>query len=76
MHALPSHPFSLITLAVAAALAVVVLMLTAGLELGALDLSLGGGAADPQPVTDTPPANPTWLHDPLASPIETLTGKS
>ena len=73
MHALPSHPWTPLVLAIVAAL--LALIVLAAPDLVSLDLSIGSEAPPAQPVTASPPveADPTWLRDPLASPIETLT---
>ena len=74
MHALPSYPWSPSTIAIVAVLLAMLALAAAGLDAGALDITIGGSATDAQPITDAPPADPTWLRDPLASPIEILKG--
>ena len=80
MHALPSHPRNpLIFGALALALALM-LMAAAAPELGGLELSLpGSGSQAPSTAPELPstpqvtaPADPTWMRDPLAAPLESL----
>jgi hypothetical protein len=77
MHALPSHPKHPLLIGLLALLLALLVMAAAAPDLGTLDFSLGGGgdAASPPAVETAAPApagEPTWVGDPLRSPLETL----
>jgi hypothetical protein len=71
MHLTDFHPKHPVFLGLALMLLVMLSMLVAAPDAGTLDFSLGGSSAPAgQPATTTPTPEPTWLTDPLASPLE------
>ncbi len=75
MHALPSYPRNPLAAGLLALVLALVAMAAAAPDLGSLDLSVGGGSSAVETtVAPTPDAGSpaTWVHDPLAPPVETL----
>jgi len=79
MHATHFHPRHPVLLGVLALLLTLLVMAAIPADVGTLDFSLGGGATSGDGAaaataveSTTRAAEPVWLQDPLASPLESL----
>ena len=66
----PLHPRQLIALGLIMLAVMLAMMLATAPDLGSLDFSIGSSSD----VSATPPSSgePTWVHDPLAPPLNEL----
>ena len=81
MHALPAHPKNPLVLGLLVLALALLVLAAAAPDLGTLEFSLGSGSgsetssgtsAAPTAPQGTTPAEPTWVTDPLASPLQQL----
>jgi hypothetical protein len=78
MHALPSHPRHPLVAGLVALLVALLVMAATAPDLGTLDLSVGGGVEAPNGEQVARPqvgAEPTWVAEPLAAPLDELRGR-
>jgi hypothetical protein len=82
----PHYSPQMLLLGLGMLLLLIVVMLAAAPDLSTLDFSIGGGGETATPVSDAPfslpvieqgpaPAEPTWVSDPLAPPIDVVSGR-
>jgi hypothetical protein len=82
----PHYSPQMLVLGFGMLLLMLVVMLAAAPDLGTLDFSIGGGGEPAAPASDAPfslpvieqgpaPAEPTWVSDPLAAPLDVIGGR-
>jgi hypothetical protein len=85
MHTLPSHPRHPLVAGAIALLVALMFLAAATPDLGTVDFSIFGGGTEtttqvehslPTSPELGPPAKPTWVTDPLASPLDSLAGRN